>query len=394
MRTLSLVTLALLAALTACSQKVAHDEANKDEAAQTTNVNKGDGQKVVKVDAGKTEDKALLLVNEDLLTVEAGQLASGPVITGVLLPEKRADLHAEVSAIVLQTLHDNGDKVKKGDLLVRLDDTSIRENLGSAEEAGRAAAQAFEQAQRQLDRLQKLSASGAVSTQTLEDTEVRRNATQSDLAAAKARVAQARQQLEKTEVRAPFDGVVSERAVSAGDTAQIGKQLLMVLDPSSMRFEGFIAADQMAEVIPGNTVEFRVNGYPDQDFFGKVQRVNPTVSQSTRQVQVLVSIDRAAMPMVSGLFAEGHVQTNAKSAVVLPEQSIVREGDAAFVWQIKDGSLVKTAIQLGTRDDRHGVWEIRGGLAQGVQLLRIPQGALKEGIHVEMQQKAVAKAGN
>ena len=178
--------------------------------------------------------------------MNASARAAGPVITGSLQPERRADLRAEVSAVVLQVLKENGEPVRAGDLLVRLDDTAIRDSLASADEAVRAAAQAFEQAERQFQRLKTLQAQGMASTQALEDAEIRRNNAQSDLVGgASARVVQARQQLQRTEVRAPFDGVVSERKVSAGDTAQVGKELLKVIDPRSMRFEGLVSADRM-----------------------------------------------------------------------------------------------------------------------------------------------------
>ncbi len=77
----------------------------------------------------------LLLSNEDVLTIRTSALASGPVITGSVQPERRADLRAEVSAVVLQVLKENGDVVRRGDLLVRLDDTAIRDGLASAESA-------------------------------------------------------------------------------------------------------------------------------------------------------------------------------------------------------------------------------------------------------------------
>ena len=67
----------------------------------------------------------------------------------------------------------------------------------------------------------------------------------------------ARQQLERTEVRAPFDGIVSDRKVSAGDTAQVGKELLKVIDPTSLRFEGLVSADSIGEVKAGQHVWFR-----------------------------------------------------------------------------------------------------------------------------------------
>ena len=204
--------------------------------------------------------KTLLLSPEDLTTLRASDQAQGPVITGTIQPEKRADLRAEVSAIVLQVLKENGEAVRQGDLLVRLDDTSIRDGLRSAEETARAAKQAVEQAQRQVERLKTLQLQGMTAMQALEDAEVRRNTAQSDYAAADARVVAARQQLRRTEVRAPFDGVTSERKVSAGDTAAIGKELIKVIDPRTMRLEGQVSADRMHELKIGQPVTYRVNG--------------------------------------------------------------------------------------------------------------------------------------
>src|SRR5690606_5929696 len=121
------------------------------------------------------------------------------------------------------------------------------------------AAQAYQQAQRQFERMRTLRGSGMASAQQVEDAEIRRNNTQSELEAAKARVVVARQQMQRTEVRAPFDGVVSDRKVSAGDTAQVGKELLKVIDPASMRFEGLVSADHIGAVRAGQPVSFRVH---------------------------------------------------------------------------------------------------------------------------------------
>ena len=85
----------------------------------------------------------MLISPEDVLTVSSKPLASGPSITGSIEPERRADLRAEVSAVVLAVLKENGDPVKRGDLLVRLDQTSIRDTLTAAEASARAADQAY-----------------------------------------------------------------------------------------------------------------------------------------------------------------------------------------------------------------------------------------------------------
>lgn len=334
--------------------------------------------------------KPLLLTDADMLIIGSGDFASGPLISGSIQPEKRADLRAEVSAVVLQVVKDNGDKVKKGDLLVRLDDTTIRDQLNSAEEARRAAEQAFDQAQRQLDRLQTLSSSGAVSQQSLEDAEIRRNNAQSDLVAARTRVVQARQQLERTEVRAPFDGVVSAREVSNGDTAQVGKALLKVIDPRSVRFEGFVPAEHGPKLAVGAPVRFRINGYGAQAFEGKVQRINPIANATTRQIGVIVSVDWEKIPTVAGLYAEGTVETESHANLMLPSSSLVIEGDKRFVWTLKDQSIHKTAVQIGQTDARTGHLEVLSGIEAGAQVLRHPSTGLQEGANYELASAATA----
>lgn len=351
---------------------------------------KGPGAQPPAAAASKPASPALLLAPEDLRTVSTSPQSLGPVITGSIQPEKRADLRAEVSAVVLQVLKENGDAVKQGDLLVRLDDTAIRDSLASAEEATRAASQAYDQAERQVQRLKTLQSQGMLSMQALEDAEIRRNNAQSELVAARARGVSARQQLRRTEVRAPFAGMVSERKVSAGDTAQIGKELVKVIDPSSMRFEGLVSADRMHEIKPGQTVSFRVSGYPQGRFAGQVKRVDAAANATTRQVEVLVGFAAKDGPQTAGLYAEGRVQTGGGSALMLPEAAVQRSAEAAYVWRVKDRKLARVPVQLGERDARRGEYPLLGGLSDGDQILRSPGSNLVDGQAVEF---ASATAG-
>ncbi|CAG1017353.1 Multidrug resistance protein MdtA [Burkholderiaceae bacterium] len=346
---------------------------------------------------GPVGSPVLLLSPEDLRTIGAGDSAQGPVITGSIQPARRADLRAEISAVVLQVLKEIGEAVRAGDLLVRLDDTSIRDSLASAEESARALTQAFEQAERQVQRLKTLQAQGMTSMQALEDAEVRRNNTQSDLVAARARVVSARQQMRRTEVRAPFDGVVSERRASAGDTAQIGKELVKVIDPNSMRFEGLVPADRMHEIAIGQDVQFRVNGYPDTTFAGKVRRIDAAANATTRQVEVLVEFANGnaagSAPRVAGLYAEGRIVAGGRAALMLPESSVVRSGEQTHVWRVKDKAIAKVPVQLGERDARRGEYPLRGGLAEGDQILRNPGSTLVDGQKVEFAGAAASAPG-
>ncbi|HEX8614471.1 MAG TPA: efflux RND transporter periplasmic adaptor subunit [Telluria sp.] len=353
----------------------------------------GKGEKEPAKDGKDAKPVQLLVAPEDLLTIASNALASGPVVTGSVQPERKADLRAEVSAVVLQVLKENGDLVQRGDILVKLDETAIRDSLSSAEQSARAASQALDQAERQLERMKTLRASGMTSAQAMDDAEVRRNNAVSEVSAAKSRAALARQQLARTVVRAPFDGVVSERKVSAGDTASIGKELLKVIDPSSIRFEGRVSADRISAVKVGQPVSFRINGYAGEEFRGVVKRVDPAANEVTRQVEVLVGFaPGSAVPKVSGLYGEGRIEAETKAALMLPEGALVKAGDKAYVWRLKGKTISKVDLAIGPRDTRTGNYEVRQGLAAGDVIMRNPSSAYKDGQKVELAPAKVAAA--
>ncbi|MGZ3184739.1 MAG: efflux RND transporter periplasmic adaptor subunit [Telluria sp.] len=371
----TLLVLAVASALTACG--------------------KGGAPAQASADAKDNAPKSLAVAPEDLLTVQSNGLASGPVVTGTIQPERKADLRAEVSAVVLQVLKENGEHVRQGDVLARLDETSIRDALSSADESVRAAQQSLDQATRALERAKTLRASGMNSQAALDDAEVKRNNAQSDLVAARARAVSARQQQSRTVVRAPFDGIVTDRKVSAGDTAAVGRELMKVIDPSSVRFEGRVSADKIAAVKAGEPVVFRINGYGDQEFRGTVKRVDPAANDVTRQVEVLVAFSGdSPKPAVSGLYAEGTILADSKAALMLPESAVVKAGDSAYAWRIKDKTLTKVNLKLGQRDQRTGNLEVVGGLSAGDIVMRNPGSSYRDGQRIDMAPARVASAAS
>jgi RND family efflux transporter MFP subunit len=350
------------------------------------------------VEANKTaESVALSLGSEDIFQLGTSEHGTGPVISGSLQPEIRADLRAEVAAMVIKVHKENGEPVRKGDLLVSLDGSVLRDNLNSAEESLRAAAQSLDGAERQFQRIKSLQAQGMVSMQGLEESENKRNSAQSEFVASKARVAAAKQQLDRTEVRAPFQGVVSARKASAGDTAQIGKELIQVIDPSSMRFEGQVSADQMSILKVGQRVTFRINGVAqtgDQlGSSGRIKRIDGAANPITRQVSVIVEISGKDRPPVAGLFAEGVIETSTQSALMIPESCLRREGDKVFAWVLDGNKIVKRSIQLGDRDTRLGEWVVNSGLVAGEKILRTTSSSLKDGQSFTLRADTGVKVG-
>ncbi|MEO8386086.1 MAG: efflux RND transporter periplasmic adaptor subunit, partial [Betaproteobacteria bacterium] len=208
------------------------------------------------------------------------------------------------------------------------------------------------------------------------------------------RAVQARQQLQRTEARAPFDGIVSDRKVSAGDTAQVGKELLKVIDPTSMRFEGLVSADKIGDVKAGQQVSFRVNGYGEQEFLGKVRRVNPAANATTRQVEVLVDFVDQKQPKLAGLYAEGHIEAGSTTSLTVPATALVRDGDKVSIWRMKDKKIQKMLVVVGERDARSGDFALVSGLLDGDTVIRYPATNLKDGQNVQLSAAPAKAAAN
>ncbi|MBU6195018.1 MAG: efflux RND transporter periplasmic adaptor subunit [Burkholderiales bacterium] len=336
----------------------------------------GGGDKAQEAQKAQNAEPAVLSLGREDIWVAGrnGAAATAPVLTGAIQAERRADLRAEVGSVVQRVLRDNGEPVKRGELLVKLDDAAIRDALLSAEEALRAAERSFEGAERTFQRLKSLQAQGMSSVQAMEDAEVRRNLAQSEQVAAKARVATARQQLERTEVRAPFDGVLASRKVSSGDTATMGKELVQVIDPASLRLEALVPAERVGELRVGQAVKVRVQGVEPADREGRIRRIDSVAQPVSRQVAVVVDLSSGAGRggLIAGLYAEGSVDVQAPTVLALPETALVRDGDKMAVWALQGGTLKRLQVTVAPRDARTGLFVVTQGLKAGDQVLRSP----------------------
>jgi RND family efflux transporter MFP subunit len=180
--------------------------------------------------------------------------------------------------------------------------------------------------------------------------------------------------------------VVTERKVSPGDTAQVGKELLKVIDPSSLRFEALVSAENIGEVKAGQMVRFRVNGYGDREFTGKVRRVSPAANPTTRQVELLVDFVGDSQPKLAGLYAEGRLETSTHESLTVPASAVLREGDKASVFRVKDSKIQKVGLTVADRDARTGDYVLKSGLAEGDTVIRNPNTSLKDGQPAKMAQ--------
>ncbi|MBA3319545.1 MAG: efflux RND transporter periplasmic adaptor subunit [Gemmatimonadales bacterium] len=318
--------------------------------------------------ATETAEAIVTVGRENVAVATLSELRSGPPISGSLEPEQSATVTAEVGGSVLRTYADAGERVKRGQLLARLDDTAVRHGFLSARSAVRSAETALTLARRNAERTERLAEAGAVAERDLEAARLDATNAEGGLADARARLSNAQEQLDDTQVRAPFDGIVSERPTDAGAVVQVGATLLTIVDPTRLRLEASVPAEQLGRLRQGTEVEFTVNGL-DRRITGKIERVNPVVDPATRQVRIYVAIPNQDQALVAGLFAEGRVATDTKRAVAVPLGAVDSRGNTPTLHLVKAGRVKENPVELGVRDEAAELVEVVAGVAEGDTLL-------------------------
>jgi RND family efflux transporter MFP subunit len=258
--------------------------------------------------------------------------------------------------------------VKRGALLAQLDDTAVRDGFLSAKSAVRSAETALELARRNAERSERLAEAGAVAERDLETAQWDVTNAEGTLADARARLANAQEQLEDTRVRAPFDGIVSDRPADAGDVVQVGTALFSIVDPSRLRLEASVPANQIGRLRNGTEVEFTVSGL-DRRITGRIERINPVVDSATRQVRIYVAVPNLDQALVAGLFAEGRVATDTKRAVAVPLNAVDSRGNTPKVHLVKVGRVTESPVRLGVQDEAAELVEVLAGVADGDTVL-------------------------
>jgi membrane fusion protein, multidrug efflux system len=319
--------------------------------------------------AERAKTEAMVVGPENITVATNGAIMTGPSISGTLEPEREAVLRAQVAGSVLQTYADQGQAVNAGAVLARIDASGIQDAYTSARAGLVAARNAADVAAKDLARNQKLLAAGAIAERDIDQSRRASIAAQAALEDANSRLASAEKAYRSTTVTAPFSGVVSERPVSAGDVVQPGSALFTVVDPSSMRLEASVPAEQLASIRIGVPVNFTVSGYPGRQFVGRITRINPTADPTTRQVRIYVSIPNAGRALVGGLFANGRMSSATRMGLVVPASAVDVRGSAPTVMRVKQGKAEKVQVQIGLSDQSSETIEVISGLVAGDTLL-------------------------
>jgi RND family efflux transporter MFP subunit len=313
--------------------------------------------------------RSVLVGPENLARVEKHELSSGPVLSGTLEAQARAELVAEVNGSVLEVTSDLGDHVSRDQIIARIETNGLGADYASAKQGQRAAQEALQLARTNLARTELLVSKGAEPRNQLDIDRNAVKAAQAQLASAQAQQATAFRQLDSTVIRSPIDGVISERNVHQGDVVAPGAKLVTIIDPSSMRLKASVSADDLPALAQGTRVEFSVRGFPDRTFVGSIERIAPAAEASTRRVQLLVSIPNPDTTLLAGLFAEGRVMAERREALSLPDEAIEHADRRDRALVIRAGKASRVDVELGLHDEQRGLVEIRSGLQEGERVI-------------------------
>jgi membrane fusion protein, multidrug efflux system len=271
---------------------------------------------------------------------------------------------------------EEGQQVRRGEVLVELDGAQERADLAVAEAA-------LAESRSQYQRSRELYTTKVLSDQQIEQIEATFKANEARVTSARARVGD-------TVIRAPFNGRVGLRRVSVGSLISPGTVITTLDDTSTIKLDFTIPETFLSVVKPGLEIAARSVAYPDASFSGRVASVDTRIDPATRSVTVRALLPNPEGLLKPGMFLTVRLSRSAVDALMVPEQALVPEQGDVFVFVVADGVAEKRRVRIGQR--RVGDVQIVEGLAEGELVVTEGTQKLRDGAAVRLQ-GAPAEAG-
>ncbi|HLW54998.1 MAG TPA: efflux RND transporter periplasmic adaptor subunit [Candidatus Angelobacter sp.] len=357
----------------------------------------------VLVEAGCSSDHTVAAKTPDVVrglnvtTVQEQVVADVFESVGTVRALRAADISAELTGRVLRVNVREGDSVKQGQELAAIEDVQPRAALEQAEAALTATDHELAAAETEralatstFARLKKLHDEKSISPQEFDEINARvasatarRDAAASARAQAAAGVQQARVVLDRTRVRAPFDGIVSERRVDPGVLAAPGLELLRLESTGHFRLEAVVAEGDLKFVRLGATVPVALDAIGGKSMGGKVTQIVPAGDSASRSFVVKIDLPAVA-GLRSGLFGRAQFARGEKRAVMVPSSAVVEHGQLQSIYVLDENSTADLRyVTLGPAREQ-GI-EVLSGLSAGERIVNDPAGREIAGKRVEVR---------
>lgn len=289
-----------------------------------------------------------------------------------------ADVIAKVEGEVREVLVEEGDEVSKGQTMARLDGDRLRLELNES----RARLRKLE---RDFQRNRELQEKALISEGDFEKI-------QYELEALRAANDLASLELDYTLIRAPLDGVVSQRFIKRGNTARVGDRLFRVTSLDPLVAYLFVPEREYQRLSPGQSVVIEIDALPDEQVTASVTRVSPVVDPDTGTFKITVEIDDEARRIKPGMFARmSIVYDRHELSLQVPRAALVGDDNDAAVFVVEDGVAVRKPVRTGF--SQNGMIEVTAGLSDGEQIITVGQIGLKDGSKVTVINDEPAMTG-
>ena len=299
-------------------------------------------------------------------------------LSGTLRPWREATVKARVAGELQALGVREGDAVKSGQVIGRIDATDYRARLAGSEADVAAAQAALIVAEKNQATQASLLAKNFISPNAFDATVGNRDAAKARLDAARAAADVGRKALADTTLLAPIDGIVSARIVQAGERVPVDGRIVTVSDISRLELAASVPAGEAARLAPGAEITLGVEGLEGLRISGRIERINPAAAAGSRSIELYALIDNRAGRLRGGLFAQGQVTAGAvQERVAVPASAVREEGGDQVLYVLAADRLqrrtVKTAIVAA------GWVAVTEGLAAGERVVRYNLGPLKDG---------------
>jgi membrane fusion protein (multidrug efflux system) len=348
-----------------------------------------------KEDKGAPKIEVYELSKADVATIATRELRMNLPLAGALAPLDQATVKSKVSGVVQGSTVQEGTAVAAGQVIARLDDADQRARAAQMQAAYDEANARLSLAKKNSANSQALLKQNYISQSSYDTSQNSVELAQASLAAAKAQLDMARIALADTVIKAPLSGVVSKRHVQAGEKLAPDMPVVTIVNLRQLNLEAQVPASEVPRVKIGQEVRFKVDGFAQRDFIGKVARISPTTEAGSRSMVVYISVDNSDASLRGGMFAKGAITTEKSAPAPLVPLAAVRElKGASVVYTIVDGKVATQPVTIGLRNDDDGVAEVKSGLLEGATVITARLDAVKPGQKVRIGAAPAAVAAS
>lgn len=322
------------------------------------------------------------LARTDVVQAEVRELRRGLPVSGSIRAVNSAFVKARVPGDLQELTLREGDTVRAGQVVARIDRVEGQARLKQAQEQADAAKAQIDIAERQFNNNKALVDQGFISKSALDTSQNNLAAAQASHRAALAAVDLARKGLEDTVLRAPISGVVAQRLAQPGERVALDGRILEIVDLSRLELEATLSAADSVDLRVGQEATLQVEGSL-RPVAARVARINPSAQAGSRSVLAYLAIADTT-GLRQGLFAQGAITMGAQSALAVPLSAVRTDKPSAYVQVVEGGKIAHKAVQAGERGEAgKDVWVAVQGVAPGSTVLLGHVGPLREGTLVK-----------